>query len=740
MKLNLIKIINGVGLGVLMFGGSLYANLEFSEPETLSNNGSVDGDGLAFKAKIIGMSNGMLVSVYGDAVPSAHNVYDLKSDEVRKARDIFARTCMPTSTNDYCSSQSSWSEAINISNTADLSSISTKWEKDSDGLLATSPTPFYGDSEKPNIFNAGTYAVVSWVDKYCPSDEQRIVSYIERNGLEVPFSCVYESHINFADATPTWTTNRLTSGIRDAKQDVNKGVSSVDKKGQWIVTWQEDPLGLKIGGGDGPGDGASGANVSHGTDIWYSYTNDLKTIAFSEAKRFTNNQEKISDKSHGDPVFESDGTEVVQLEAGTVGASRANTAIVNISGTETLPTVIVTYEETKGTNGLDNGKYVRYHALSFDKLVALEDSDKIGAIISDPKQNARRVRFVTQVNPSSEGMRMGIFWREGNPVEGGPGDVMVRLAYKNTTDTNSSGLRAEDMMPKVDANAYVDAYADAILLTNESALNVSSNTVPWSPVGGEIASPSNTLADATDKNAYEDARAHRAVIKGNDFYIGYSYAKDWAVATYTDMDNYNFWIRSYDASMNTWTDAKNVSNITDVKTHVKEPRLVGMPGNGPGCLTPSDPATITNPENCQNGNLLLIAWGVESNVYEHIGGSVEGDIFYTRSYRGIDFEDIVTVPGIGTSNRFESQLRTTPAGNIVFTVWNEKNNDVSIGGTYAGLSVSTNPTSFSTEAIGTTQVSSSSSGLDSYSNASILLLVLSFLGISAFMNSRKLAK
>ena len=30
-------------------------------------------------------------------------------------------------------------------------------------------------------------------------------------------------------------------------------------------------------GGDGPGDGASGASVTHGTDIWYTYTEDLMT-------------------------------------------------------------------------------------------------------------------------------------------------------------------------------------------------------------------------------------------------------------------------------------------------------------------------------------------------------------------------------------------------------------------------------------------------------------------------------
>ena len=98
-----------------------------------------------------------------------------------------------------------------------------------------------------------------------------------------------------------------------------------------------------------------------------------------------------------------------------------------------------------------------------------------------------------------------------------------------------------------------------------------------------VLAPENNLNDATDLNPYEDARAHRAEIRGDDFYIGYSYTKDWAIATYTDLDNYNFWMRRYDATADTWYVAQNLSNITDPTLDVKEPRLVGMPGNGPGC-------------------------------------------------------------------------------------------------------------------------------------------------------------
>ena len=38
-----------------------------------------------------------------------------------------------------------------------------------------------------------------------------------------------------------------------------------------VVTWQEDPDGIRPGEGEGPGEGWSGAVAHHQTDTWYSY-------------------------------------------------------------------------------------------------------------------------------------------------------------------------------------------------------------------------------------------------------------------------------------------------------------------------------------------------------------------------------------------------------------------------------------------------------------------------------------
>ena len=96
----------------------------------------------------------------------------------------------------------------------------------------------------------------------------------------VPFGCVWtargvllpgddprtgdvseESHM-------VWTkAERLTSGRRDPNRIEVKGV----KGAGFVITWQEDPDGLRPGQGLGPGEGWSGAVAHDKTDVWYSF-------------------------------------------------------------------------------------------------------------------------------------------------------------------------------------------------------------------------------------------------------------------------------------------------------------------------------------------------------------------------------------------------------------------------------------------------------------------------------------
>jgi hypothetical protein len=60
---------------------------------------------------------------------------------------------------------------------------------------------------------------------------------------------------------------RLSSAVRDA----NRPEAVCVKGAGCVVTWQEDPDGIRPGEGEGPGEGWSGAVAHHQTDIWYSH-------------------------------------------------------------------------------------------------------------------------------------------------------------------------------------------------------------------------------------------------------------------------------------------------------------------------------------------------------------------------------------------------------------------------------------------------------------------------------------
>ncbi|NCF16023.1 MAG: hypothetical protein GWP62_11980 [Gammaproteobacteria bacterium] len=96
---------------------------------------------------------------------------------------------------------------------------------------------------------------------------------------EVPFGCVWtargvlragdDPRTDETEATHmVWTKpERLTSGRRDPNRIEVKGVQGAG----FVITWQEDPDGLRPGQGLGPGEGWSGAVAHDKTDVWYSF-------------------------------------------------------------------------------------------------------------------------------------------------------------------------------------------------------------------------------------------------------------------------------------------------------------------------------------------------------------------------------------------------------------------------------------------------------------------------------------
>ncbi|MBE2224787.1 MAG: hypothetical protein IAF02_24820, partial [Anaerolineae bacterium] len=202
----------------------------------------------------------------------------------------------------------SW-KRTNLSRSADLSSFN----------LANGHA-YPGDVHNVVHQVAGDRIFVAWVSKYCdggsplykyvPEDDadylgdlettygkdalylydlfgvkgnQGSVNYTEQGFPEIgeiPYSCVWTARgklIVGDDPTTTteaeanyvmWTKpERLTSGARDA----NLPAVDCAKDAGCILTWQEDPEGLRPGQGLGPGEGWSGAVANGKTDIWYSY-------------------------------------------------------------------------------------------------------------------------------------------------------------------------------------------------------------------------------------------------------------------------------------------------------------------------------------------------------------------------------------------------------------------------------------------------------------------------------------
>ena len=587
-----------------------------SEDGMIVDGGPMPG-GSASKAKLVrlvktpaGAHDGRLVTVFADA--NTEGLVWHPRGGLHAARDIFTR---------YSDDEgATWSDPVNLSNSA--GSYSAVTDSDGDGVAEA----YWGDSGKSTIFNSGDTVVVTWTDKYAPEPDwvwgasgvsslQGEVSYADidvyPNVHVVPYSCMMLAVST--DGGASWTYGgdnpplQLTYGRRDALQDVHRGSGS-----RWVVTWQEDPEGLQPGEAEGPGEGSSGAKTTKGTDIWYAWTADI----VNDAAALRANRTPLSNHSAYD-VTATDGYPIAG-KAGAAenhGASRANLFLVK-DGPTFLS--LVAYEETKGVPDVLEGKTVQYHAFPFDQpLVDGEETRRIGSAgvqLTDLLANSRRVRFVVQP-PDGVVPALAIFWKQGVETEGGPSDIMLKTSL---------------------------ALDEASVLA-APAVNVSTRT------------PSATMDDmllGTEVDPIEDARAHRAYLRGNQLVVGYSYTWNGPLARYTDLANYEFWIRrSLDGGV-TWTAPQNLSNLPDTTINVLEPRLVG----------PSKTGT-------QDDASFIVAWGTETNVYEGVEVPHPLDVFVTRTVdQGASFEPPVAVTDTADSE-FESQFRIDDDAGRIYAVW-----------------------------------------------------------------------
>jgi hypothetical protein len=425
--------------------------------------------------------------------------------------------------------------------------------------LTVGGSSFTVTNNKPNIYVApvgidnagkGANALVSWTSSDCEGAVTQKVNNNLNTGAQ-PYMCLWASRST--DGGVTWTSQRLTDGSMDPDEDVPAGYVKSDLTGGgFAISFQADPAGLQQGEAEGPGDGASGAKVSAGTNIWYTY---LSKTNFENGVNFPA------------PVKVSDNDSTVD---GAPGASRANLAI---SG----GTAVMAYEETKGDG--TSGKQIVYHSFKFDS----PSVNSPGTVVSDPAKNSRRVRFALQGNEAigdtdgdgdaadgdTKGVHVAMLWREtASLVPAAASDIVVRRGTKNTTlRPGSTGFLATDIT-------------------------------------------ANPMLNLSDTGATDNALAHRAQLRGEFLAVAYDHTPDKAAAD-AFTGTYNLFIRRSTDGGDTFGAARNMSNLPDATTRVVEPRLVGTPGTIK--LPDAMGTATTDASDVQDRNVYFVGWGTETN-------------------------------------------------------------------------------------------------------------------------------
>jgi hypothetical protein len=479
---------------------------------------------------------------------------------------------------------------------------------------------FFASNRKASIYAPQFYdtgknrsVLVTWSSSYCPTldtgelpnPDQLINTAMVPNE---PYKCVWTARS--VDAGATWVTEQLTDARRDATNDV---VSGSQSNNGFAIAWQEDPLGLQPGEAEGPGDGGSGAHTTAGTNIWYTYAANLagaNPLLRSKIVQLTDN---VASPPPGDgpPIGP--------------GASRPT---LQMSGT----TAAIVYEESKGGGGGGGGeegssggggKSVHYHSFKFDT----PDIESDGIVVSDPNLNARRARVVLQgaTQAGTSPLRVVILYRQGPAtMPGAPADIVVQRGLRDSTNAASTGYRPEDIEPQ---------------------------------------SASQNVSDPGGLSAIDNARAHRAVIRGSSVAVGYTHTSDMMAAepdfTANPTRNYNFHVRISSDSGATFGPARNLSNVWIPSISVGEPRLVPTPG------TITNPLTgVPDPGDTQNTDVLYAAWG----LYANDSTGADYSVVSTRTTDfGSSFERLAAAPG--TLGQSETQLRATPDGSSVAMLW-----------------------------------------------------------------------
>lgn len=347
-------------------------------------------------------------------------------------------------------------------------------------------------------------------------------------------------------------------------------------------------------------------------------------------------------------------------------------------------------------------------------------------------ENARRSRFILQGKSAAgaSGTVMLVLYKEGQEGMGRPSDIMLRrvvsltsgnpYAFKNFV-CNATEVADNGLEVCVDGAQNMSSVAPTV--TTESMGDPEADD-PYGAVKiVEWAQTPENLADPSWFNPYDDARAHRGAIRGDFVVMGYSYTPNWAAAR-NGNDKYDFLVRrSFDGGQTwttdpagtgvehcrTWTDpltkektevctfypagefeqARNVSQLTNNKQSVIEPRIVGTPGT-----IKVDGVWTGIAEDKQAPDVFYVSYGTSTNPKKDpITGEQEApyplDLFYSFSLdRGESYVEVAWEVNPDSDGNFagetvyrwdalakgepeqgEAQLRMTPDGSRFYATW-----------------------------------------------------------------------
>lgn len=277
-------------------------------------------------------------------------------------------------------------------------------------------------------------------DLFGVNGQQRSVDYTEQGFPEVgevPFSCIWTARGKLlAGDDPKTTDNieatyvmwqkaeRLTSGTRDA----NLPAVDCAMGAGCILTWQEDPEGLRPGLGLGPGEGWSGAIANGKTDIWYSYI------------------------SHAD-------FDMVFAEEDTVGAiSMADYAAGELTTLDTMPkpyvpmAIPIRLTDNNMCKGISSLKQPSdpYCYINFDNLESVDSTNIISFLdgIDGPQEGSQFCASTIDWTTPGGSTQPICVTADGRVMNGRVASTRVRLNLKPYTPVGAVDVDGDDVVEK----------------------------------------------------------------------------------------------------------------------------------------------------------------------------------------------------------------------------------------------------------------------------------------------------